>query len=108
MTLEQRIQESLPPRLRCRQVFDSVERLLVFKQCIPPSCWVKHKILRIECIQHKMYLIHQIYRGQLVCEFLHRWNYTKTDYTFVKIWLVHKTHRPMQLAPWFLSLMIIV
>jgi len=69
MTLEQRIQESLPPspKLGCRQVFDSVERFLVFKQYIPLSCWVKHKLLWTGCIQHKMYLIHQIYGGLLVC-----------------------------------------
>jgi hypothetical protein len=36
MTLEQRIQESLPPsrKLGCRQVSDSAERFLVFKQYI--------------------------------------------------------------------------
>jgi len=61
MTLEQRIQESLPPKLGCRQVFNYVERLLVFKQYIPLSCWVKHKILWTEWIQHKKCLIHQIY-----------------------------------------------
>jgi hypothetical protein len=44
-------------------------------------CWVKHNFLWTVWIQCKMQLVHQIYMGQLVHEFWHKWNCNNTDKT---------------------------